>query len=127
MLSLEQKIEFLESRIARANSHWSFLFIVNLAVVGWVLTADTNIIQQDIYIFIFVLVLFYVFLFIALMRAQSEMIALEQDIVRDLKRFEHQSCFYAYLETPRFEHVKKTTLLVYWLGNMAVIAYLLIF
>ena len=94
-------------------------------MIGWVLTVGADIKREHVYVFIGILLLFYLFMFLALMRAQSEMIALEKDIVTDLQKSDHQSSFYAYLEKPRFKHVKKYTWLVYWSGNIAVIAFLL--
>ncbi len=124
MLTLDQMIDLLEGRISRANAHWSFLFAINLAVVGWVLTSGEGIVQPSIYVFIALLFLVYIFIFIAILQVQTEMIALELDIAMEVKGKDHQSCFLETLEKPKFKNVKKITWIVYWLGNILVLGYL---
>ena len=86
MISLEQKINMLENRMARANLHWSFIFTINLAITGWAITTSEKIDISNIYMLLIVLLLAYIFIFIALIRSQSEMIALEKDISVDIKQ-----------------------------------------
>ena len=125
MLTLKEKIEMLEGRISRANLHWSILFTINLAIIGWALTENESLVGVNLSAFFIVLVLFYIFIFIAILRAQSEMILLEKDIVSELHDAEKKSHYIDYLSKPRFKYFKKITWPVYWSGNIAVIYFLL--
>ena len=124
MISLEQKINMLENRMARANLHWSFIFTINLAITGWAITTSEKIDISNIYMLLIVLLLAYIFIFIALIRSQSEMIALEKDIIVDIKQEKKESHYYEYLSTQRFKNIKIITWPVYWIGNLAVMIYL---
>jgi hypothetical protein len=58
------------------------------------------------------------------MRAQSEMIALEQDIANELEDANQESRYLKYLKRPRFRNFKRITWPVYWGGNGIVIFFL---
>lgn len=124
MLTLKEKIEMLEGRISRANLHWSFLFTINLAIIGWALTEKESLVGVNLSAFYIILVLFYIFIFMAILRAQSEMILLEKDIVSELQDAKEKSHYINYLSKTRFKYFKIITWPVYWSGNIAVIYFL---
>lgn len=81
---------------------------------------------RSVLIFVFVLLLTYIFIFFAIIRAQSEMILLEKDIVIELNESDQKTHYLKYLNKYRFQNFKNITWPVYWIGNIAVIVFLMI-
>ena len=125
MLTIKEKIDLLESKISRANFHWSFLFTINLAVVGWTLSNHKAFCGVNTIMFVSVLLLTYIFIFWAIIRAQREMILLEKDIVIELTDSDQNTNYLRYLKKYRFQNFIKITWPVYWIGNILVIAFLI--
>ena len=89
MLGLKDGLDLLEGRITRANAHWTFMFTVDIAVVGWLVTRTIQLATKYKVAAICMMVCFYVFNLWAILRAQREMVLLDREVKKIVRSLPH--------------------------------------
>jgi hypothetical protein len=123
---LKESLDLLEARLTRANGHWTFLFTLDLAVVGWLISRVDPIPKGPKLVLSAILVLAYAFILRAIHAAQREMIFANEEIKNAL----HNQVgvldkpFREYLLARSFRKFPQITVPLFIVGNGVVLWFL---
>jgi hypothetical protein len=126
MLEFKDAVELLEGRISRANSHWTFLFTVDIAVVGWLVSRTARLPVGYRVTVVSVMAVVYAFNLAAILRAQREMILLDAEVKEILKKTHEGdlSGYRSYLRNRSFTSFPRITVPLYLAGSLVILVLL---
>ncbi len=113
------QIELLESRL---NSYWTIYSAVILGLIGWLVSSNTSVINNNKALVLFTLVFFFTMNLFVLIHAAKRLLAFENQLICHVNKSESSVLKAANLHLPSIPNRLSLTIILHLVVDVAVVS-----